>query len=42
MKNDFLSNEQKCDGVLNLSEKDKWTFGELVDVFDFCMNENDN
>ena len=27
MKNDFLTKEQKCDGVLDLFEMDKRTFG---------------
>ena len=31
MKNDFLTEERKRDGILDLFKMDKWTFGELVD-----------
>ena len=39
MKNDFLTKQQKCDGVLDLFEMDKRTFGELVDFFYFCTKD---
>ena len=35
MKNDFLTEERKRDGILDLFKMDKWTFGELVDFFYF-------
>ena len=42
MKNDFLTKQRKCDGVLKIFEIDKRTFGELVDFFDFCTKDIGN
>ena len=42
VKNDFLTKQRKCDGVLKIFEIDKRTFGELVDFFDFCTKDIGN
>ena len=40
--NDFLTKEQKCDGVLKLFEIDKRAFVEFVDFSYFCMKDIKN
>ena len=40
MKNNFFTEEQKCDGFLNLYEIDKHTFGPRVHIFYFCKENN--
>lgn len=40
MKNNFFTEEQKCDEFLNLYEIDKHTFGQRVDIFYFYKENN--